>query len=170
MKKEILTPLIGLSLIFSSCNKEGCTDINAANYSSKAKTDNGKCIYQNKTNILTVFSSEWSGNGVDGYIVTKPCSIITQSIYDKGAVMVYLKTDDTYVALPYSMYYGSWTTHLVFEYRVGQIIIFTRDSDEATINPGTVDFKIVAIESSAIEQNPNVDLNDYESVVEAFNL
>jgi hypothetical protein len=45
MKKTLLmiTVLAGLGL--SSCSKPGCTDIDATNYSAKAKTNDGSCNY-----------------------------------------------------------------------------------------------------------------------------
>ncbi|MEN9971822.1 MAG: hypothetical protein RIS20_169 [Bacteroidota bacterium] len=48
MKKTLLmiTVLAGLGL--SSCSKPGCTDIDATNYSAKAKTNDGSCNYSEK--------------------------------------------------------------------------------------------------------------------------
>jgi len=37
---------ISIILIIVSCKKEGCTDLNAANYNNKAKKDNGSCTYE----------------------------------------------------------------------------------------------------------------------------
>ena len=47
MKKLILFLAAGLLAIttFSSCKKKGCTDPSATNYNSKAKKDNGSCLY-----------------------------------------------------------------------------------------------------------------------------
>ncbi len=48
MKKTLLiiTVLAGIGL--SSCSKPGCTDIDATNYSAKAKTNDGSCTYSEK--------------------------------------------------------------------------------------------------------------------------
>ena len=48
MKKTLLiiTVLAGIGL--SSCSKPGCTDIDATNYSAKAKTSDGSCTYSEK--------------------------------------------------------------------------------------------------------------------------
>jgi hypothetical protein len=49
MKKTILFICLGLIMTtFNSCKKEGCTDINASNYSAKAKTNDGSCQYSEK--------------------------------------------------------------------------------------------------------------------------
>lgn len=40
-----LIALFGLSLAISSCNRHGCTDETATNYNSKAKKDDGSCLY-----------------------------------------------------------------------------------------------------------------------------
>ena len=46
MKKGIilLATVVGLATV-SSCNKKGCTDPDALNYSEKAKKDDGTCVY-----------------------------------------------------------------------------------------------------------------------------
>lgn len=44
MKKTILL-IAPLALILMSCNKKGCTDSNANNYSEEATKDDGNCTY-----------------------------------------------------------------------------------------------------------------------------
>ncbi|TNE54834.1 MAG: hypothetical protein EP338_05810 [Bacteroidetes bacterium] len=39
----LMTALVSIGMV--SCKKEGCTDSNALNYSSKAKKDDGTCTY-----------------------------------------------------------------------------------------------------------------------------
>jgi len=45
MKKVILLTVIGM-VALTSCQKEGCTDPTAINYSEKAKKDDGSCTYE----------------------------------------------------------------------------------------------------------------------------
>jgi hypothetical protein len=49
MKKTILFICLGLIMTtFNSCKKEGCMDIDAGNYSSEVKKDDGSCVYSEK--------------------------------------------------------------------------------------------------------------------------
>ncbi len=41
----LLSTLLGLTITFQACKKEGCTDPDATNYDSKAKEDDGSCMY-----------------------------------------------------------------------------------------------------------------------------
>lgn len=43
--KMVALGLLTVGLIFSSCKREGCTDVNAKNYDEKAKKDDGSCEY-----------------------------------------------------------------------------------------------------------------------------
>jgi hypothetical protein len=45
MKYSIPFLIFSISLLLSACNREGCTDIYAANYKEKAETDDGTCRY-----------------------------------------------------------------------------------------------------------------------------
>lgn len=48
MKKNLLVISVLVGLGFASCSKPGCTDIDATNYSEKAKTNDGSCSYSEK--------------------------------------------------------------------------------------------------------------------------
>jgi hypothetical protein len=63
---RVIFLLIGIqALLFSACNREGCTDPNANNYKEKAETDDGTCRYDSEafegrwavTDSLQVFGS-----------------------------------------------------------------------------------------------------------------
>lgn len=64
--RYLLLVLISLSLTFSSCSREGCTDAFAANYKEKAESDDGSCRYDSDpfegrwemTDSINVFG-EW---------------------------------------------------------------------------------------------------------------
>jgi len=43
--KHLVFVLISLTLVFSACNKKGCTDRSAENYDEKARKDDGSCIH-----------------------------------------------------------------------------------------------------------------------------
>jgi len=44
--KKIIFPILAISLMLGSCKKYGCTNADALNYDSKAKTDNGTCNHE----------------------------------------------------------------------------------------------------------------------------
>lgn len=62
----IIAIVIITSLTLTGCKKEGCTDKNAINYSSKAKKDNGSCKYPTPTGSLIVYVKNYIGNSVSG--------------------------------------------------------------------------------------------------------
>lgn len=45
MKKTILLIMVGVSVGFSACNTDGCTDPTALNYDSSSEKDDGSCVY-----------------------------------------------------------------------------------------------------------------------------
>jgi len=45
-----------LGITFTSCKREGCTDVNATNYDEKAKTDDGSCEFDESANVELVFN------------------------------------------------------------------------------------------------------------------
>jgi hypothetical protein len=52
MKKiSLILSVFFISLILSSCSKEGCTDSTATNYDSKAKKNDGSCKYENNKTV-----------------------------------------------------------------------------------------------------------------------
>jgi hypothetical protein len=54
MKKLILFLAVGSLAVttFSSCKKKGCMDSTATNYNSKAKKDDGSCLYKPFINVI----------------------------------------------------------------------------------------------------------------------
>ena len=59
----IATIATGLMFGFTSCSKEGCTDINANNYNDDAKKDDGTCTYPTINTSSTSMSGDVSGAG-----------------------------------------------------------------------------------------------------------
>ena len=49
IRRITLSLVVLMSISVFSCKKEGCTDSTATNYNSKAKKDNGTCLYPTKT-------------------------------------------------------------------------------------------------------------------------
>lgn len=57
--KVLITLCLGVT-IFSSCAKEGCTDMDATNYSSSAKKNDGSCKYEG--NVVFWYGSATSNS------------------------------------------------------------------------------------------------------------
>lgn len=90
MKKAIL--FFGLAFALTtvtSCNKKGCTDSMANNYSSKAKTDDGSCQFDRDAiigNYLINGTESCSDLGVDTF--SNETMLITASSVAKNKVVV----------------------------------------------------------------------------------
>lgn len=123
-----------------------------------------------KSRVITVNANEWEGGG-SGYFAEISAPFLNASIVESGAVLCYLiSEEDTYLALPSSIWYGGWTRHFNYEYEIGQMFVLIQDDDNATPLPGQVRFKVVTITMNAMVANPGVDLNNYEAVRHAFDL
>lgn len=57
-----------------------------------------------------------------------------------------------------------------FQHSINEIYFFVQGEDGITPSPGEISYKVVAIESSSLEANPEVDLHNYEEVKQAFDL
>jgi hypothetical protein len=91
MKKRLLiiTVLAGIGL--SSCSKPGCTDIDATNYSEKAKKDDGSCNYSEK---LIIWQSEATSN------ILVQAGITGISIYIDGSLAGSFLTTNYWTGTP----------------------------------------------------------------------
>jgi hypothetical protein len=152
--------LIG-SICLSSCSsKEG-----PAGPAGTAGKDGNANV---KSQIIEVNASEWEDivNG-NGYDVSKTCSIITSSIVNNGAVLAYVEQDGAYIALPTRL--DAFEVNITYAYEVSTIG-FAVEFDNIVPNPENTKFKVVAISSSTLIENPNLDLKNYNEVKQALNL
>jgi hypothetical protein len=125
-----------------------------------------------KSVTVSTVAADWTGDGAAGYSITINTSIITADIAATGAVMCYMDISGTTYALPYSYLYNGYSRHMLYTYETGSVTVDRRDDDGATTNPGSslAKIKIVAISSTGLMQNPNLDLSNYEEVKKAFDL
>lgn len=69
---------------------------------------------------------------------------------------------------------GQVIWNFLFKEKTGELTIYTRNSDNTSGSPWLTNitflFKAVVIKSSEIQQNPDVDLSNYEEVKAKFNL
>lgn len=85
-------------------------------------------------------------------------------------VMVYIQSGSSYIALPWTVYLSGYSESWNFSYTTGNVRVTVQDSDLATLNPGSVTFKIVCVESYTKALHPDVDWNNYQEVKRKFNL
>ncbi len=146
--------------IFSGCKKEpGPAGTNGTN--GNANVVSG---------TVTINSSSW-GYSAPSYYGDITYSAITQSIIDKGAVLVYLSNGSGgYSQLPLTIYPSSTysETYQVVN-ALGSVRIYITDSDlTAPAAPSTKTFKIVVIAAALIKQH--VNYKDYSEVKAAYDL
>lgn len=86
----VLTGAIIGSLIITSCKKEGCIDETATNFDSKAKKDDGSCVYDNSYTIPeTYVFTDKDGNNTVNYSGQK------ERLDMLSEMVVYLKSANT---------------------------------------------------------------------------
>ena len=116
MKKTLLIIIVLAGLGLSSCSKPGCTDIDATNFSEKAKKDDGSCSYSEKLII-------WQSSATSD--ILQQAGITGISIYLDGALA------------------GSFLTS---NYWTGTPTCSQAGNVSATIDMGSLSSKIVALE------------------------
>lgn len=160
MKKTQICSLLFLLVLFTfnGCRKEG----------PQGPPGNANV----KSNTITFSSWGWDNTNYYNY-ADFTWGEITSSIVNSGAVMVYVNTSAGYVQLPRVIYPTStYSESQRFVYNVGTLRIIVQDSDLLPPSPalGTWTIKVLAIESSAIQANPNVNWENYTEVKEQFGL
>lgn len=149
----------------SSCKKEG--PIGPA---GKDGIDGNANV---TSNTFTVNSWNWT---LSDYVYYADLSVpsITSSIANTGLVQVYMESTSSpgvWLNMPWTEWFSSYTSTYNFNHGTGSVRVFKADSDlQAPSNPGLRRFKVIAIESSGMIANPDVDWANYESVKETFNL
>ena len=78
MKLNGLLLLSFFAVIFASCKKEGCTDVDATNYYSDAKKDDGTCMYEGNVVI-------WYGEATANALIADGATSLTY--YVDGAIV-----------------------------------------------------------------------------------
>lgn len=79
--------ILGLALVFgtvTSCNRKGCTESVAENYSSKAKKDDGSCTFARTKFIGSYSTNESCSSGNDSYTL-----VLSESSTDKTKIVIY---------------------------------------------------------------------------------
>lgn len=164
MKNVALFLFVACATMFSACTKEG------------PKGDTGPAGPKGNANVVsssvTAFASDWQYTA-PSWRMNIAYPAITQDILDNGAVLVYMKNNQSsWSQLPLTIYQSAtYSTSIEVVTGLGGLSIFWTDSDLLQpINPGGATFKIVVVAASGMALNPDVDLNDYQAVQRAFDL
>ena len=162
-RKIVLVATCLLTLFITCCKKEsikgekGDTGIAGANGNANVISSN--------TLFLTGFVYY---PGIKTYQNDLTMSAISQDVIDKGAVMVYIGTNNIWTALPVAD--GGSTFNFSF-YLGGLTINYFNDNGTTPTNPnGIYNARVLVIPSAMIKSNPNVDLANYIEVKNAFNI
>jgi hypothetical protein len=123
MKKTLLiiTVLAGIGL--SSCSKPGCTDIDATNYSEKAKTEDGSCTYSEK---LIIWQSEATSN------LLVQAGITGISIYIDGALAGSFLTTNYWTGTPSCSQAGNVSATIDMGYVSSKIVTLEYKDQDGT--------------------------------------
>jgi len=70
MKTPLILLIACFTLTLTSCKKEGCTDLDATNYSSSAKTNDGSCSFEG--NIVL-----WFGESTSNFLTSDGAQSLT---------------------------------------------------------------------------------------------
>jgi len=98
---------------------------------------------------------------------------ITKNVIDNGAILVYLKipNSDIYYQIP-----SSWaisegiSIYFELSIEIGKIQIEMSSSNQEFLSPYPMTFKVVVIEGNQLKLNPDVDLKNYNEVIQTFNI
>ncbi|MEQ8910292.1 MAG: hypothetical protein RIC95_13925 [Vicingaceae bacterium] len=163
LKTIIAILILATITIFASCEKEGPEGPTGP--AGKDGVDGNA----NVSSSLTV--SSWTYDD-PSWVANLSIPAITQDIVNTGAVLAYIKTQDTFYQIPITFYQTStYSTSVEVETKLGGVSIYWTDSDRTTpVNPGSQTFKIIVIASSDRIKKSGIDVSDYEQVISEFNL
>jgi hypothetical protein len=120
-------------------------------------TGTANVIYSAWTNVT------FAGSG-SNYTGTISAPKLTQDIYDKGAIHVYMKDVSRIITLPYSQVIGGTSYTIHTRYSVGSIDMI------ASYGLGTLPIRYVLIPGGVTARQAAVDYSDYEAVKKFYNL
>lgn len=133
------------------------------------------------SSTVTVYANDWQWVNHCQWMVDIDYPAINDNVFNYGAVLVYMREDHVWTQLPVTYYYtfndaqlGLLNCEASIEVATlddGGVRLFWTESDFWDgMQPGTHDFKIVAIEASVYDNRSDVDYSDYNAVKAAFQL
>lgn len=153
MKNSIsLLSVFSALLLLAACAKD-----DDSNFQPKGNYGNSNI----SATTTTVTSTQWTFTN-NAYEHTITDSAITQSVVDKGAVMVYVSTNgNDYISLPFS-YQG---LEFGFLHRVGAVIISVTVNSGGLAPPNNCQFKVVVLQPAGKASNPDIHWENFNEVV-----
>lgn len=153
MKRFIFLLLI--VIVFYGCKKDepvGNTDI----YSFDIKVD----------------YNEWepfSGDRYSGWFVTRYIPEITEEIITSGVVMVYVKYEDYFIALPYTQIFEDISMTDYFSFSLRKMYLGVKYNYEIVYNGElpTIEYRVVLFKSV---NSVGPDITDYNAVMDYYKL
>lgn len=154
MRINVTMALVAASMMFASCAKDGPEGpVGPAGAQGNANV---------RSETFSISPGDWSTTGAV-YAFNWGTSLITESIVNTGAVLMYTKVGDTWQALPATV--NGWAT--VYHYGVGHVQLET--TPPAAPNQVT-QWKVVVIASSGMIRGSGIDATSYEAVRDHFGL
>ena len=132
------------------------------------------------SSTLTVYPNDWYWDNNTSWRVDIDYPAINADIYNSGAVLVYMKSENTWRQIPMTFYYSDYdedgveilfSSSLEVSFYTGGVSIFWTENDFYNgYRPETHDFRIVAIGAGLYNAHPEVNYHDFESVKNTFGL
>ena len=177
MKKTFLKTglVLVVALLAISCSKDGETGpagpAGANGTNGTNGIDGNANVYGSNTvqfaasNWTSQFGGTWWTSSITNV------SSITQTIVDRGIVLVFRKYTDNGQTVWAPLPDVNTNINLSYEFGVGTIYLIVQSTNAVAIsNPSAITLRYVVISPSNKMANPNTDWNDYNQVKEALHL
>lgn len=149
---------------------DGTNGTNGTNGTDGTNGTNGTNGKDGNANVIgsSNFTPTWSNAG--GYWVANlTSSSITQSIVDKGVVIVYMQSGGRWLALPVTGWLNDETFAYTFELNKLSLYCYNTAGTLPSSPAGNV-FRMVTISASNLVKYPDTDWRDYNQVCKVLNL
>lgn len=124
----------------------------------------------------TYSAGSWAWSSPN-YYVNLSVPELTSANINSAAVMVYFKTANNWIAVPYTQYNSPADYYMNFNTSVGNVQVtwfydssLSSGSDPNAYYSTTVQYKVVVIPPTVAKANPGLNLKDYAAVKTRFNL
>ncbi len=168
LSKILSLCLLSSVSLFIGCGKDGATGPVGPQGPQGPQGYNGSANVQSIN--LTATNASWSlySTPINEMEATWSVPQITSSVFNYGTVQMFISTDGTgnyWTAMPYSNLASQWN----YTFNAGNVIVdYSLNNNTIPSNPNTQLFKLVVIPPAMVK--PNVNVHNYESLKQAYNL